>query len=157
MNSPASTLPFTPKRKKLLTRPLIKFPVAVAVYIFVEEKMFIGKDLDKNKPIDPTKPKKEPATIANVIDLVTDEPSQIIVNAVVKSIFHDEYPEDTYVGKCFMIVKGIRVPGKPYDPFKVEEIDDPRPAMKEAAEKASKEAAEAEAAEKPTGKPIGKR
>lgn len=128
MNSPAPV--FAPKRKKLLTKPLLKFVVGQPLYVFIHNAMYIGKDL--SKPGD--EKKKEPATLVDVTSLVVNaegtalvmgEEAQIIVNAVIKGVFHDEYANDAYVGKCFAITKQMRQPGKAYDPFKVEEIEGP--------------------------------
>lgn len=113
---------FVPKRKKLLTRPVLKYVVDVANYVLIETAAHIGKEM---KPGADGK-KKEPATLCNVIDLKTGEPAQLILNAVVKSVLTEEYPGDSYVGKCFAITKQARVPGKSYDPFSIEEIEDPK-------------------------------
>ena len=113
---------FTPKRKKLLTRPVLKYVVDATVFVKIEEKMHIGKEMKKKAGDEKA---KEPATLCNVIDLKTGEPAQIILNAVVKSVLTEEYPDDTYVGKCFSITKQARVQGKQYDPFNIEEIEDP--------------------------------
>ena len=112
---------FVAKRKKLLTRPVLKYVVDVANCVKIEDKAHIGKEM---KPGADGK-KKEPATLCNVIDLKTGEPAQIILNAVVKSVLMEEYPNDSYVGLCFSITKQARVVGKSYDPFSIEEIEDP--------------------------------
>ncbi|MGH7746365.1 MAG: hypothetical protein ACREQ5_16645 [Candidatus Dormibacteria bacterium] len=112
---------FVAKRKKLLTRPVLKYVVDSAIYVKIETEMHIGKEM---KP-GPDGKKKEPATLCNVIDLKTGEPSQIIANAVVKSVLLEEYPNSSYVGLCFAITKQARVQGKQYDPFNIEEIEDP--------------------------------
>lgn len=113
------------KRKRLLTRPVLKMEQDKTRYVKIECAMFVGKDIEKNRPTDPNKPKKEPATICNVINLEDGTLAQIIMNAVVKSVFTDEYKEDSYVGKCFAITKRGRQPGKQYNPFDIEEIEDP--------------------------------
>lgn len=112
---------FVPKRKKLLTRPVLKFEVGKARYIKIETEMHIGKEMKEQAG----EKKKEPATLCNVIDLSTGEPGQIIVNAVLKSVLSEEYPSGSYVGLCFSITKQARMPGKQYDPFNIEEIEDP--------------------------------
>jgi hypothetical protein len=112
---------FVPKRKKLLTRPVLKYVVDVPNYVLIEAVMHVGKEM-KQKEGDK---KKDPATLCNVIDLKTGEPCQLIMNAVVKSVMAEEYPNDTYVGKCFSITKQARVAGKSYDPFSIEEIENP--------------------------------
>jgi hypothetical protein len=117
------------KRKKLLTRPVLKMEEGKQRAVLIEAAMFIGKDI-KSRTEKPEDKKKEPATIVNVTNLETGELAQIVVNAVMKSILTEEYPDDTYVGKCFLITKMGRQPGKQYNPFHIEEIEDPRPAAK---------------------------
>lgn len=112
---------FQPKRKRLLTRPVLKYVVDVPNYVLIESAAHIGKEM---KPGADGK-KKEPATLCNVIDLKTGEPAQLILNAVVKSVLAEEYPNDSYVGLCFSITKQARVTGKSYDPFSIEEIENP--------------------------------
>lgn len=112
---------FVPKRKKLLTRPVLKYVVDIANNVKIEEKMHIGKEMKAKEG----EKMKEPATLFNVIDLNTGEPAQLICNAVVKSVLNESYPNDSYVGLCFSITKKARTPGKQYDPFMIEEIDDP--------------------------------
>jgi hypothetical protein len=112
---------FVPKRKKLLTLPVLKWEVGKPKYLKIEAAMHIGKEM---KAKDNEK-KKEPATLCNVTDLATGEPAQIIVNAVLKSVLTEEYPGDAYVGLCFSITKQARQAGKQYDPFAIEEIEDP--------------------------------
>lgn len=121
---------FIPKRKKLLTRPVLKYVVGVANYVLIETAAHIGKEM---KPGADGK-KKEPATLCNVIDLKTGEPAQLILNAVVKSVLAEEYPNETYVGLCFSITKQERVQGKQYDPFSIEEIENPNAGKTEAQE-----------------------
>ncbi len=117
------------KRKKLLTRPVLKLEQDKPRYIKVEKAMFIGKDI-KARNADPDEKKKEPATIIDAINLETREPVQIVANAVLKSVLNEEYPNDGYVGKCFAITKMGRQPGKQYNPFHIEEIEDPNEADK---------------------------
>lgn len=116
---------FTPKRKKLLTRPILKFVKDEPRYIKFEGKIYVGKEM---KPRAGEEKKKEPAHLADVTDLETGEPAQIIVNAVPMSVLMENYPSDAYVGKCFAITRQSRKEGKSYDPFSVEEIEDPQPA-----------------------------
>lgn len=112
---------FVPKRKKLLTRPVLKYQVGIAVNVLIETAMHIGKDMKVKEG----EKKKEPATLCDVIDLSSGEPAQLIMNAVVKSTLAEAYPNDGYVGLCFSITKQARVQGKQYDPFNIEEIENP--------------------------------
>lgn len=119
------------KTKKVLTRPVLKFTEGVTHYVKIEAAMFIGKEMKQKAGDDK---KKEPATILNVIDLESGEVAQMLVNAVVKSVLTEEYPNDSYVGKCFALTKMPRQPGKQYNPFHVNEIEDPTPAATNAAD-----------------------
>jgi hypothetical protein len=124
---------FKPVTKKLLTRPVIKWVVDKTRYFKIENAMHIGKDIKPKRNADPDEKKKEPATICNVVDLETGALAQLIVNAVLKSVLTEEYPQDTYVGKCFAVTKQSRQPGKQYDPFNIEEIEDPNATTESAA------------------------
>jgi hypothetical protein len=127
---------YIPKVVKLLTRPVLKMEEGVTRYVKIESAMFIGKDIksSRKKDDDDTK-QKEPATIVNVINLgkvgangewIGDgSQAQIVMNAVLKGHMADDYPQDTYVGKCFAITKQSRAAGKSYNPFHIEEIADP--------------------------------
>lgn len=115
---------FVPKTKKLLTRPVLKMEQDKTRYIKIEAAMFIGKDI-KSRDAKEGDKKKEPATILNATNLEDGALVQIVVNAVMKSVLSEEYPNDTYVGKCFAITKQGRQPGKQYNPFHIEEIEDP--------------------------------
>jgi hypothetical protein len=116
---------FVPKRKRLLTRPVLKMPEGTPRYVRIEEPMFIGKTVKEKAKGDDNKKEKEPATILNVVDLSTGEQAQIVCNTVLKSVLSEEYPNNAYVGKCFLIEKQGRAPGKDYNPFHIEEIEDP--------------------------------
>jgi hypothetical protein len=120
---------FAPIRKRLLTRPVLKWVVDVPTYIKIETAMHIGKEMKEKAG----EKKKEPATLCNVIDLRTGALAQIIVNAVLKSVLAEDYPNDSYVGLCFAVTKQSRQPGKQYDPFYIEEIEDPNATVQTAA------------------------
>jgi hypothetical protein len=124
------------KRKKLLTRPIIKFQVGQPNYVKIEGKIYLGREMKGDMTADGKK-KKEPAHLADVIDLKTGELGQIIVAAVVLSVLNEEYPGDSYVGKCFAITKKTQQPGKSYFGYNVEEIEDPLAAETEAVSTAS--------------------
>lgn len=154
MNSPAPA--FVPKRKKLLTRPVLKLVKEQPRYVLLQARIYIGKEMRQRSPDDK---KKEPAHLVDVIDLTTGELAQVIINAVPMSVLTEEYPNFGYVGRCFELTRQTRQEGKSYDPFKVEEIEVPdnfkelaaiavkeETARKEAEAKAAKEA-EAKAAE----------
>jgi hypothetical protein len=109
------------KVKRNLTPPLLKFAENEARYIKVTSKVYIGKEMK----IKEGEKKREPAHIVDCVNLETGEQCQIIVYAVVASVWSDEYPNDGYVGKGFAITKQGRVLGKAYNKFSVEEIELP--------------------------------
>lgn len=112
------------KRKKLLTRPLIKFIENQSNYIKIEGPIYLGKEMKQDVDAE-GKRKKEPAHLADVIDLKTGELGQIIVAAMVLSVLNENYPDNSYVGLCFCVTKKGKAPGKQYFGYSVEEIEDP--------------------------------
>lgn len=70
------------------------------------------------------KQKMKPADVCNVVDLVTKTPYQLVLGAVLKSDLEENYPNASYVGKCFVATK-IKAEGKRYFLFTVREIADP--------------------------------
>jgi hypothetical protein len=109
------------KSKRLLTVPVLKLVQDQARYVKITEAMHLGKP-QKAKEGEKA---KEPATLANCVNLEDGSLCLIIVSAVVKSVLDDEYPNGTYVGLCFKITKRGRNPGKQYNQFDIEEIEDP--------------------------------
>lgn len=91
---------FVPVIAKVLTLPLLKIKNGAGpVYIKFTAPTFIGKKIKEDDP----KKVKEPPVMANVINLPTGELVQIMLGAVLQGILADDYPNDTYVGKGFMI------------------------------------------------------
>jgi hypothetical protein len=112
---------FKPVRKKLLTKPIMKMELDQTRYIKITEPMYVGKPM----PVKEGEKQKEPATLINVINLETGEPAQIVANKVLKSVLTEEYPEAGYVNKCFAVTKQAKQPGRDYNRFLIEEIEDP--------------------------------
>jgi len=98
---------------KNVTLPLLKPQLDVPVYIKVLDPIYLGKKVEQDK---------EPATIANIVNLETGEHCQILVPAVLAGIFEDEYPDNAYVNKCFKLTKHPKASGKRYHLFTVLEI-----------------------------------
>lgn len=104
---------------KNVTLPLIKPEIDVPVFVKVTSAVFVGKDIAEKTP---GAKKKEPAKLINCINLQTGEEAQLIVPSVLAGIFTDEYKDDSYVGKCFQLIKHAKKAGKEYHPFTVREI-----------------------------------
>lgn len=113
------------KTKKLLTVPLLKLIENETKYVKITGAMFVGKEIAGRRGAAPDAKKKEPATLFNAVNLEDGTECQIIVSTVVKGVLHDEYANDSYVGKCFAITKLPRKEGKDYNGFKIVEIEDP--------------------------------
>jgi hypothetical protein len=112
---------FVPKRKQLLTIPVLKFVQDQPRFVKITDAMHLGKE----QPAKDGEKAKEPATLCNCVNLEDGAECQIILSAVVKSVLTDSFPDGSYVGKCFAITKRGRNPGKQYNQFDIEEIEDP--------------------------------
>lgn len=112
------------KRIKNLTLDILKFVENEPRHVKITGPIHLGKEQKKGKGDDDDK-KREPAHLASCINLDDGAECQIIVSAVVFSVLTDEYPNESYVGRCFAITKKNRVQGKQYFPYGVEEIEDP--------------------------------
>lgn len=109
------------KVAKVLTLPLFKCVQDEPLPIMILDPMFVGKEM---KAAEGAK-KKEPATLVNAMHLDTGELGQVICHAVVKSVLTEFYPNDSYVGKCFLLTKHGKDEGKEYNRFDVVEIEAP--------------------------------
>ncbi len=107
------------KIKKTLTPALLKFVEDETRYVKITAPIYIGK---AQKPGADGKT-KDPAHIADCINLETGEACVIIVGAVVASVFSESYPDGSYVDKGFAITKLGRQPGKQYNPYQIDELD----------------------------------
>lgn len=107
--------------KKNLTPPLFKFAEDVTLYLLILSPIYIGKPMKAKEG----EKKREPAHLADVVNMETGEAGQIIVSAVVASVFAESYPNDGHVGKGFAITKRGKVPGKEYTKYDVQEVEVP--------------------------------
>lgn len=128
-NETATAAPrFVPKIKGHVTLPLLKIAVNTNYFVRFTGDIHLGKEISGNAMVDPNtgevKSKKEPAYIAFVDNLETEEPVQIIVSTVMRKELMEQYPNDDYVGKCFMF--SLNKPaGKSYNVPQIAEIEDP--------------------------------
>ncbi len=110
---------FNFKVVKNVTVPLLKLVEEKAEYVQLTGAMFQGKEVKGTGD----KAKMEPAILCHCINLTTGEVAQIIVNAVVKENLKEAYPDDSYVGKSFEIIKHAKREGKRYNDFSITEIE----------------------------------
>lgn len=118
------------KTLRRVTLPIIKLVPDVPRYLEVTDAIFQGKEI-AGQTADKDGKKRAPAMLVNVVDLETGEAGQIVMNKVLMSTLQEEYPEDTYVGRQFQIVKLAKKEGKDYHPFSVTEIEIDKPAKTE--------------------------
>lgn len=120
---------FTPKVIKHVTLPTLKLVEGTPVYVKILDPIFEGKtQLSK----DPKEAPKRPPQIFNVVNLESGEQMQMVAGTVVQREILDNYPDDKYVKKCFMIVKGKKKGSgdRGYFTYSIAEIEDPGPAKK---------------------------
>jgi len=118
---------FVPKLARILTLPLLKMKENEAIYVKFTGPTFIGKKIAEDIEAEKAgKASKEPPIMANVINLPTGELVQIMLGKVLNGILADEYPNDTYVGKGFVIELTEKKRGRSggnYNTYKVAELD----------------------------------
>lgn len=115
-NNEETELQFKVVRK--VTLPVLKISINKPYFVKIDDKIFQGKKLDNDK-----KDNKEPAFLVNVTDLKSGEQGQIVLNKVLKETLLEEYPDESYVGLCFQIVKKPKDMGKDYHTFSLVEIE----------------------------------
>jgi len=115
---PAAFDPAKVQPIKKLVVPQLKLEQGQPVYFKVTGAMYVGKP-------NPEKPKEKPADLCHVIDLVDGEEKSIVIPAVLKSVWEEDYEKDGQVSKCFMVTKGEKQEGKRYFNYEIAEIADP--------------------------------
>ena len=100
---------------KKVTLPLSKWAVDQEKLLTIISPIFVGKEVKTNTTM-------EPAELCHAVDLTTGEEVQVIIGAVLKGIFTDEYAGEKYVGKSFAITQH-NAQGKKYKTYTVIEID----------------------------------
>ena len=115
-------LPSGVKLKRRLTLPslVMKTRGDARVLAFLSEiapsKVVTGKVDAEGKP-------EKPANVASVADVETGEEFIFLVPAVVRNTLTQEYPDASYVGKCFYIRNEGKREGKRHIDFTVAEAD----------------------------------
>lgn len=116
--------PFKPVIKKHVTMPTLKLVPDVPAYVKITDKIFEGK----SQPAKDGETAKKPPMIFNVINLETGEVCQMVAGKVVESEITENYPKDSYVNKCFMIIKGKKKGSgdRGYFTYEIAEIEEPK-------------------------------
>lgn len=106
---------------KHVTRPLLKLENGVQYYIKIEAPFKLAEQM-KNPKKDAAGNVIPPPTIVDVINLDGGISSQMVANEVFKSELQKQYPNDSYVGKLFELVKNTKAEGKNYNTFGITEL-----------------------------------
>jgi hypothetical protein len=104
--------------KRAITLELLKPALDVPVYVLIKTPIKVGKAIVKAG-----EQNMEPAKVVNCTNLETGEDVQMIIPSVLNAILTEEYPDDTYVGKGFQIIKRAKTAGKRYHTFNVAELE----------------------------------
>ena len=121
---------FKPVIVKRITMPTLKLVPDTPVYVKILEKIFEGKT-PKLKEGEKKEKQKQAPWLFNVINLETGEAMQLVAAAVIRSEIVDTYEKDSYVDKCFMIIKGKKKDlsgGRGYFTYEIAEIEEPKAA-----------------------------
>lgn len=99
--------------KAALVVPAIRLQLDKPIYIKLTE-IFV---------VTPAKGEEPEKTHATCIDLQTGESGRLWVDPYLNSVLQDAFPEASYVGKSFQIIKHPKPSGKGYHTFTVNEIE----------------------------------
>jgi hypothetical protein len=108
------------KRTSALVLPVLRLLEESSTYVKIDGAMHVGSEQRAPKK---GEQQMEPATVMPVTDLETGELGMVIVNTVLQGILSEKYPDDSYVGKSFEIIKHAKRDGKRYHNFSVFEIE----------------------------------
>lgn len=111
--------------KKILTLPLLKLEAGKPVYVQFQGPIFTGKKLTNAAATDAEKAKLPPE-MANVVNLETGELCQIMLGKVLHDLINEEYPQQSYVGKGFMLELTEKKRGRNgnnYNTYKLAEVE----------------------------------
>lgn len=107
---------------KHVTRPLIKLKEDTIYVLRFDAPMFQAEQT-KNPKKDANGNPVPPPTVAHVTDAENGVASQIVCNEVLKSELEKTYPDKSYVGKWFELLKNKKSEGKTYNTFGITELE----------------------------------
>lgn len=106
---------------KHVTRPLLKLEPGIQYYIKIESAFRQAEQM-KNAKKDAAGNVIPPPFIVDVLNLEGGTPSQMVANEVFRTELVKQYPNDSYVGKFFELVKNTKAEGKNYNTFGITEL-----------------------------------
>lgn len=122
----AAQAKFKPVIIRHVTMPTLKLMPDVPACVKITAKIFEGKV----QPAKEGETAKKPPMIFNVVNVETGEVCQMVAGTVVHREILDNYPEHSYVNKCFMIIKGKKKGSgdRGYFTYEIAEIEEPKAA-----------------------------
>lgn len=121
--APIDTAPSSYKVKKKVTIPTLKFPPGSRICFKITTPIKEGRALKESRAGNPTN-KMGPAQVMEIMS-PEGELRQLVVATVFRSELDDNYPDEGYVGKWFVVKKLPIAEGKRYSTFEIDEIEDP--------------------------------
>lgn len=129
------------ERVRHVTLPTLKQEVGQPLFVRADSEIFEGQEREGKDG-----EKVKPARVIAVTNLETGEQGQMVLGTVLEGNLSEKYPNKSYVGKCFEIVKGPKPERARYHLYELYEIADPgtkakslndpaAPAKKDAAKK----------------------
>lgn len=114
---------FSPKVTKVVTRPILKFENDKPLYVRILAAWYLGampvaRPGSTRVPVAPT--------LVDVDNLDDSTGATLPIHPKLKATFIAAYPDNTYVGKCFMITKNTRRAGRQFTPYDLAQIEDPK-------------------------------
>lgn len=106
---------------KHVTRPLLKLVDGVPTYIKLDAA-FKQAEQQKNPKKDAAGNIIPPPFVIDITNLEGGIPSTMVANEVFRSELEKQYPNETYVGKYFEIIKNTKAEGKNYNTFGITEL-----------------------------------
>ncbi len=121
--APIDNVPEGFRVKKKVTVPTLKFPAGSRICIKILSPIREGRALTESRTGNPTN-KMGPAQVMQVCN-ADGEVAQLVVAKVLQSELQENYPNDDYVDRWFVIRKVAAVGDKRYSTFEIDEIEDP--------------------------------
>lgn len=106
---------------KHVTRPLLKLEPGVQYYVKIESAFRQAEQM-KNPKKDANGNIIPPPFIVDALNLEGGVPSQMVANEVFRTELIKQYPNDSYVGKFFELIKNTKAEGKNYNTFGITEL-----------------------------------
>jgi hypothetical protein len=125
-SAPATTAdPFAAfETARVVTMPLLKMGEGDRVAVGIVSNIYAGREIKSSRS---GEQREKPADLMRVVNLITGELQTMIAAALIKSELTENYPNDGYAGKCFVIERGAKKTGgsRSYNTYNIREIKCP--------------------------------